>query len=279
MLGILLLHANDVVASDRLVEELWGERPPESAAKLVHVYVSRLRKSLERAGAEPVVQTRAPGYVATVAGDEIDASRFERLVADAHSRATEGDLEAALTTYEAALGLWRGRVLADVTFESLARSEVERLEEGRLTALGERTDCMLELGRHEELVGELEALVAEHPLRERFRAQLMLALYRSGRQGDALAAYKDARRLLVEQLGIEPGSELKQLERAILRQDPALAAATDRPRRRLKPCRGEGEDWRRSWPPGSQRPRWPPVSSFSATRIRRLECSSPGRSA
>ena len=227
MLGILLLHANDVVASDRLVEELWGERPPESAAKLVHVYVSRLRKSLERAGAEPVVQTRAPGYVATVAGDEIDASRFERLVADAHSRATEGHLDAALTTYEAALGLWRGRVLADITFESLARSEVERLEEDRLTALGERADCMLELGRHEELVGELEALVAEHPLRERFRAQLMLALYRSGRQGDALAAYKDARRLLVEQLGIEPGNELKQLERAILRQDPALARPTD----------------------------------------------------
>jgi DNA-binding SARP family transcriptional activator len=176
LLGILLLHANDVVAGDRLVEELWGERPPESAGKLVHVYVSRLRKTLEQAGAKPVVETRAPGYVATVGDNEIDAARFERLVADAHSSAAAGDFEAALTTYEAALGLWRGRVLADVTFESLARNEADRLEESRVTALAERADCMLELGRHEELVGELEALVAEHPLRERFRAQLMLAL-------------------------------------------------------------------------------------------------------
>jgi DNA-binding SARP family transcriptional activator/streptogramin lyase len=222
LLGILLLHANDVVAGDRLVEELWGERPPESAGKLVHVYVSRLRKTLEQAGAKPVVETRAPGYVATVGDNEIDAARFERLVADAHSSAAAGDFEAALTTYEAALGLWRGRVLADVTFESLARNEADRLEESRVTALAERADCMLELGRHEELVGELEALVAEHPLRERFRAQLMLALYRSGRQSDALGAYQDARRLLVEQLGIEPGHELKELERAILHQDPAL---------------------------------------------------------
>jgi DNA-binding SARP family transcriptional activator/streptogramin lyase len=222
LLGVLLLHANEVVASDRLVEELWGERPPESAAKLVQVYVSRLRKALVRAGVAPVVQTSAPGYIAMVPADQLDAGRFERLAADARSRASDGDLEGALSAYDAALGLWRGPVLADVTLESLVRGEVDRLEESRLVAIAERTDCMLELGRHEQLVGELEALVAKHPLRERFRAQLLLALYRSGRQADALAAYQDARRLLVEELGIEPGQELRQLELAILRQDPAL---------------------------------------------------------
>jgi DNA-binding SARP family transcriptional activator len=244
VLGALLLHANEVVSTERLVDELWGERPPPSAPKVIQGYVSQLRKALDKAGAGSVIQTRAPGYRALVPDEELDAGRFQRLVVQARSLHEGGESSAALATYDRALGCWRGAAFADVRFESFGRSESERLEELRVAALAERIDCELQLGRHEHVVAELEPLVAEHPLRERFRAQLMLALYRSGRQADALAAYQDARRRLVEDLGVEPGPELRALEQAILRQDESLAAPAvpsrviPRPRvraRRLRP--------------------------------------------
>ena len=220
LLGVLLLHANEVVSRERLIDELWGERPPATAAKLVQGYVSQLRRRLGR----DAIATRGPGYLLGVNEDAVDAARFRGLVAEARRLATNGAQEPAARVYRAALALWRGPPLADVVVESLARNEIERLEEERLGALGDRIDCELTLGHHDELVAELETLVNQYPLRERLRAQLMLALYRSGRQAEALAAFQDARRTLLEQLGLEPSRELQELERAILRHDPALAA-------------------------------------------------------
>jgi DNA-binding SARP family transcriptional activator len=253
VIGALLLHPNEVVSTERLVDELWGERPPASAGKVLQGYVSQLRKALEEAGAAEVIATRAPGYLASVAVDELDAARFERLVAEARSLAEERDARAALAQYARALACWRGAAFADVAFESFGRSEAERLDELRLAAVAERVDCELALGRHERVVAELEALVAEHPLRERLHGQLMLALYRSGRQADALAAYRDARRGLVEELGIEPGPELRELEQAILRQDAGVAAPPARAlitRRRV----------RRKW-------LWPLAAALAAVTI------------
>lgn len=214
VLAILLLHANEVVSMDRLIEELWGERPPATAAKTIQVYVSQLRKAL---GRESVV-THAPGYLIRVGDDELDLRRFEALVAQARPAPPD---QAAMLLREA-LQLWRGPPLAEFMYDSFAQPEIKRLDELRLEALEERMDADLALGRHSELVAELERSVADEPLRERLRSQLMLALYRCGRQADALAAYSDARRALVEELGIEPSPRLRDLERAILCQDPAL---------------------------------------------------------
>jgi DNA-binding SARP family transcriptional activator len=226
LLGLLLLSANEVVSSDRLIEELWGGSPPGSAAKLVQVYVSQLRKALGSAG--ELVVTRAPGYLLRVEGEQLDLYRFERLVREADA----AEPAVAAARLREALALWRGPALADLSYESFAQPAIRRLEELRLAALEMRVDADLALGRLGELVAELEALVAEYPLREHLWAQLMLALYRCGRQADALAAYQDARRALVEQLGIEPSPPLRELEQAILRQDPSLelaaAAAPDR---------------------------------------------------
>lgn len=229
LLGTLLLHANQVVSTDRLIDELWGENPPLSAPKVVQVYVSQLRKRLDGLAQ---LATQPPGYMLTVGDDELDAARFERLVAEAHALAEGGDPAAAVERFDAALALWRGRVLADVVFESFAANEAERLEELRLTALADRIDCELERGRHDRLCGELETIVAAHPLRERFRAQLMLALYRAGRQAEALTVYQEGRRRLVDELGIEPGPALQQLERAILRQERELDSPVRAPDRR-----------------------------------------------
>jgi DNA-binding SARP family transcriptional activator/DNA-binding beta-propeller fold protein YncE len=235
LLGVLLLHPNEVVSSDRLIDELWGESPPATAAKLVHTYVSQLRRAL----GDGVIATRPPGYVLLVEEDTLDAGRFRRLAAEGRRLAAKGEPEPASTAFLDALALWRGPPLAGVVFESFAQTEVERLEEERLETLMGRIDCELELGKHDELVAEVETLVRQHPLRERLRAQLMLALYRSGRQADALAAYQDARRILVEQLGLEPGRELQELEKAILTHDAAVDAprqtAPTRPVRRLRP--------------------------------------------
>ena len=209
LLALLLTRSNEVVSTDRLVDQLWGAQPPKTALNTIQYYVSQLRKSL---GADRIV-TRPPGYLIRVGPGELDLMRFEALL--------EQDDVGALRE---ALGLWRGPALADLVFEPFAQGETGRLEELRLVALERRIDLDLADGRDAELVGELEALIAEHPLRERLRGQVMLALYRGGRQAEALAAYQSARGTLVESLGIEPGPALQELERAILRHDPSLLA-------------------------------------------------------
>src|SRR4051794_8981194 len=221
LLGILLLHPGEVVSRDHLVDALWGERPPETATKALQVHVSQLRK------AQLAIETRSPGYALRVEPDALDAARFERLARDGAAALAAGEAERASALLSEGLALWRGPPLADLAYASFAQPEIARLEELRLDALEERVEADLALGRG-GLVGELEALVARHPLRERLRRQLMLALYRAGRQAEALEAYRDARTTLVEELGLEPSPELQELERAILVQDPALAAAPAR---------------------------------------------------
>ena len=208
VLALLLLDANRVVSTQRLIDELWGDAPPETARSALQVYVAGLRKTLGEDGAS--LRTSAPGYVLDVPAGRTDLDEFARLRAEARP----GE----------ALALWRGSALADLDGEPFAAAAAGRLEEQRLGALEERIDADLALGKHTELVPELDALVAEHPYRERFRAQQMLALYRSGRQADALAAYRSARKAFVDELGIEPGEELKALERSVLDHDPAIAA-------------------------------------------------------
>jgi DNA-binding SARP family transcriptional activator len=210
VLAVLLTRANEVVSSDRLIDELWADEPPRTATNTLQYYVSQLRKIL---GADRI-QTKAPGYLVRVERGELDLERFERLLA-------RGDAE----SLHEALALWRGSALADFAYEPFARDEIARLEELRVAALEKRIDADLARGRHAELAGELELLIAQHPLRERLRAQLMLALYRSGRQAEALEAYRAARSALVDELGIDPGPVLQELERAILRQDPSLELA------------------------------------------------------
>jgi DNA-binding SARP family transcriptional activator len=220
LLALLLLHPNEVVPADRLIDELWGEDSPEHAADALRVNVSRLRKALPR----DVLTTRSPGYVLQIEPDGLDLHRFERLVDEGRRLLARGLAAAASERLYAALSLWRGPPLADFAYENFAQTAIARLEELRLATLELRIDADLALGRQDELVGELEALVAEHPLRERLRTYLMMALYRSGRQAEALDAYQEARRTLVDELGIEPSSALQELERAILQQDPALDA-------------------------------------------------------
>ena len=218
LLAVLLLHANHVVPSDRLIDELWGEEGPESGAAALRVRVSQLRKSLRK----DVVQTKASGYVVRAERNQLDLHRFERLVREGRELLESRNPREASERLRRALELWRGPALADFAYERFAQPAIARLEELRLAALELRVDADLALGRHDELVGELENLVAEHPLRERVRGQLMLALYRSGRQAEALATYREGRSVLVDQLGIEPGPALHELEQAILRHDPAL---------------------------------------------------------
>jgi DNA-binding SARP family transcriptional activator len=222
LLALLVLHANEAMTTDRLVEELWGEEPPATAAKTVQVHVSRLRKALASRGGGGVVVTRERGYELALGPDDLDARRFERLAAEGREELRAGRPERAAARLERALGLWRGAPLADLAYEPFAQREVPRLAELRAGAVEQLVDCKLALGRHAEVVGELETLIAAEPYREHLRGQLMLALYRSDRQADALQAYQDARRALVEELGIEPGQRLRDLEQAILAQDPAL---------------------------------------------------------
>jgi DNA-binding SARP family transcriptional activator len=235
LLALLLLHANDVVPAARLVELLWPEGPPADAAKALQVHVSRLRRAL---GEEQVVQTRPGGYLLAADARSFDLPRFEELAERARGLLAGGDMSAARAAYGEALVLWRGAPLGEFALEPFARPEVGRLEELYLATVEERIDADLTLGAHAALVSELEALVARHPFRERLRAQLMLALYRCGRQAEALQAYRDARRSFADELGIEPGRPLQELEQAILRQDaaidvpPAAAAPDLRPGRR-----------------------------------------------
>jgi DNA-binding SARP family transcriptional activator len=220
LLALLLLYANQVISSDRLIDELWGDDPPESGTAALQVRISKLRKALG-AGGEAIV-TRPPGYVIHVGSDRLDLQRFERLVSEAERDLQGGDSVQASSKLAEALSLWRGAPLADLAYESFAQPAIARLQELRLVAQELRIEAELALGRHNEVVGELDALVATHPLREGLRRQLMLALYRSGRQAEALEAYQAARRTLVEHLGIEPGPRLQELERSILRQDRSL---------------------------------------------------------
>jgi YVTN family beta-propeller protein len=241
LLAILLLHPNEVVSSDRLIQELWSVDAPPTAAKSLQVHVSRLRRSLGDAspnGTDSVVVTSSGGYLIRVEPGELDRERFERLVEDGRKALAEDSFERAVERLDEALALWRGPPLADFTYESFAQSEIARLEELRLEATEERIEARLALGHHNQVIAELEALVDRHPFRERPRAQLMVALYRAGRQTEALQAYQNARRTLVEEQGIEPGESLRQLEAAILAQDPALArpsaAPTAEARRRAR---------------------------------------------
>jgi predicted ATPase/DNA-binding SARP family transcriptional activator len=224
LLALLLLRRNEVVSSDELIEALWGGSPPETAQTALHGHVSALRKLL---GAE-AIETRAPGYLLRLAPERLDLGRFEALIEQARP---EQRAERRAELLRSALALFRGEPLADFRYEAFAREEIARLEELRVAALEERIQAELELERHGELVPELERLVTAHPLRERLRVQLMLALYRSGRQADALYAYQEGRRILVEELGLDPGPALQELERRILQQDPVLglAAPENRP--------------------------------------------------
>jgi WD40 repeat protein/DNA-binding SARP family transcriptional activator/energy-coupling factor transporter ATP-binding protein EcfA2 len=244
LLALLLLSANRVVSRDRLIGELFAEQSVNSADHALRNQVSRLRKVLSPAAVDaPRLVARAPGYLLRVEPGELDLENFERLVADGRELLAAGDPTRAATTLRAAELLWEGLPLADLEFEPFARIEIERLEELRLAAVEERIDAELALGRQLALVGEVEALSAEHPYRERFRAQLMLALYRAGRQAEGLEVYRRTRALLSDELGLEPSVELQELERAILIQDPALAldgsgVSAQPPRRDVCPYKG-----------------------------------------
>jgi YVTN family beta-propeller protein len=260
LLAILLLHSNEVVSRDLLIDELWGASPPAGASHTLETYVSRLRKTLHAdAAGEPLIITRAPGYLLRVEHGQLDLHRFEQLLEEGRRALATHAPERAAAKLGEALRVWRGRPLADLEFEDFARVEIDRLEELRLHAVEERIEAELALGRHEAVVPELERLVVQHPLRERLRGQLMLALYRSGRQAEALQVYRESRGYLVEELGLEPGPGLQAIERAILRQDEVLAvpaagrvATADRP----TPAPPPPQDPEAS-PPPDPRPRRP----------------------
>jgi DNA-binding SARP family transcriptional activator len=214
-LAILLLNANRVVSVDRLADDLYSGSAPVTAVTQVQRQISELRKAL---GDESVIETRSPGYVIRLEPAQLDLYRFEHLA----EKAAREDARVAADLLRQALSLWRGAPLADLAYESFARPAVERLEEIRLAAIENRIDAQLALGRHDQMAAELDQLVAEHPLRERFRSQMMLALYRSGRQAEALDVYRRTREKLVEEFGIEPTAALRRLEQAILAQDRSL---------------------------------------------------------
>jgi YVTN family beta-propeller protein len=245
LLADLALNAGTIVSTARLIEDLWGNDPPPTAGHTVEAYISRIRRILRDGSTREVLVSKPPGYLLDVGHDRVDAFRFEELVEKGTEAAGRGDDSKASAVLRDALGLWRGDALADVCEMPFARVAARRLAERRLVALERRIESDLRLGRAQQLVAELEALAAAHPYHEPFHQQLMLALYRSGRQTDALAAFRRARALLVGELGIEPGPELRKLEQAILRHDPELQGhPVTHPR-----VRGQGR------PP--QRPAWP----------------------
>ena len=232
VLALLLLEANRVVSMDRLAEDLWDGHPPDGWVTTVQIYVSHLRQALEpgraRGAAGEVLVTRNRGYLLRVDSGRLDAARFQDGFAAGRAALEAGRYAEAAGTLRQALGLWRGQVLADLADYAFTRPEAARLEELRLAAVEARIDADLALGRHDALTAELEQLAGEHPLRERLHGQLMLALYRCGRQGDALAAYRHVRDLLAGELGVDPGEPLRRLHAAILAHDPALDWHSDR---------------------------------------------------
>lgn len=238
VLALLLLNRRNVISTDRLIDELWNGRAPATAGKTIQVYVSNLRKALNN----DVLVTRGRGYLLAVKPDQVDADRFEELAQGGREALEKGYTELACDRLRAALAEWRGPPLADFATEEFAQSEITRLEESRLVALEDRIAAELALGQHLALVPEIEAFARAHPLRERLYAQLMLALYRSGRQADALARYQQARRMLIDEYALEPSPQLKEMERAILNQDPRLSLPAPPPshdRRRPRDRRRE----------------------------------------
>ena len=221
LLAALLLHRGEVISSDRLIDELWGGRPPATAVKTLRVYVSNLRKAL----GDGFLVTRGHGYLLTPKPDQVDVEPLREVGRGGSSRARAGDAMAARERLRAALALWRGSALADFSYEPFAGPEIARLEEARLSALKDRIDADLALGSDGALIAELEGLVAANPLQERLRGQLMRALYRAGRQADALTVYRQTRELLREELGLEPSRMLQELERSILEQDTRWRSA------------------------------------------------------
>jgi YVTN family beta-propeller protein len=241
LLALLLIHPNESLSTDTLIEKLWEESPPPSAAKILHNYVSQLRRVL----GNDRLQTQGRGYALRVEPGELDLDRFRQSFDEGRRAQAAGDPGRAAQLLGEALGLWRGAPLADFTYDAFARDEIGRLDELRLTALIERIDADLALGRHVDLIGELETLVSRHPLQERLRGQLMLALYRSGRQSEALQVYQDARRTLAEELGLEPGRGLQRLEQSILTHDPALEhPASEQSRPATAGARSGSRGWR-----------------------------------
>ena len=231
LLALLLLHAPEPVSTDRLIDELWPQGPPPTVAKSLQVYVSQLRKAL----GPNLLVTRGGGYALVLEGSELDAARFEQGLEEGRDLLRAGDPRRASETLGEALSRWRGAPLDDFAYEGFARGEIERLEELRLSALEERFEADLALGESAALVPGLEALVREHPLRERVTGQLMLALYRAGRQAEALAAYRRTHSALRDELGLEPGAELRGLEQAILRQDEAVSGTRSPQRSAVAP--------------------------------------------
>ncbi|HSM45216.1 MAG TPA: BTAD domain-containing putative transcriptional regulator, partial [Acidimicrobiia bacterium] len=233
LLAVLLVNRGEVVSVDRLMEALWRSDPPSKPLNALQARVSTLRRLLGEGG---VIVTRSPGYRLEASPDDIDTHQFETLLRDARKEASSGDADGAVRIYDKALGVWRGPALDEFGYEDFARQEASRLEELRATALEERIEALLEAGRHREAVAELEGLVGAHPLREGFWRQFMTALYRSGRQAEALRAFGEARRILGEELGIEPSEELRKLEESILMQDTTLdgpGSAVEQPRHNL----------------------------------------------
>jgi DNA-binding SARP family transcriptional activator len=226
-----------VVSRDHLIDELWGERPPDTAATALHGLVSQLRKALEPAGTNGLVQTKPPGYLLAADASQVDADLFERAVADGCAAVEAGDPERGAATLRRALALWRGAAFADLAYESFAGPEIARLEELRLAAVEHLFDAELARGRHDAVIPELEEFVVRHPHRERARGQLMLALYRAQRQSDALELYRDTYRVLRDDLGVAPGPELRRLHAAILRQDAGLVVPSPLPSAAAKPRR------------------------------------------
>lgn len=246
LLGLLLCHANQVVSRGQLIEELLGDQPPATADRILRVQVSRLRKALGdvTGSGQPRLQTRPPGYLLHVAEGELDVHLFEQQIAAGRQALADGDPGRAAGLLREAESLWRGRPLADLESGPFAGLEARRLETLRIQAVEDRIDVELALGRHSVVCPELEQLVTEHPMRERLRGQLMIALYRSGRQAGALQTYQEGRSLLVEELAVEPGPELRKLQLAVLEQDTALDLP--RPPRGTTPSRSPA----RGRPPG-----------------------------
>jgi DNA-binding SARP family transcriptional activator len=229
LLALLLLHAGEPVSVDRLIDELWGASPPTTARKSLQVRVAGLRRALRG----DVLLTRGDAYLVRLQPNDLDLHRFEQRLSDGSRALADGDLNTAAATLNEAVALWRGPPLADFAYESFAQPAIARLEDLRAHVLELRVEAQLELGLHAAVIGEVEGLVAEHPFRERLRGQLMLALYRDGRQAEALDVYRRAREEFVAELGIEPGPALQQLQQAILRQDGSLAGPLAAPERSI----------------------------------------------